>query len=306
MRIRRVKKNRKKGKKDGELIERLAIANAELRVARRENLGLFILVLLLIAVLLFFFVSMVNNGFVPGLNRTTSIIPRVIPRISEGQNNLAESFIMNDLGNVSGIGNVSVSRIYVPAVDKDGNGVVTVIIVEAMQGYGRTLVDINDLLYWADTQSSIRTAREVAQDVTGINVSSYDLIYHIYANASVVGGPSAGSAITIATIAALTNKTLNKNVSITGTINHDGTLGPIGDALAKAKAAKQAGIKTFIVPLTQSKDVMYETKKYCKNYGLGEFCVNERIPKKVEVGSEAGINIIEVENIKEAMKYFLL
>ena len=42
----------------------------------------------------------------------------------------------------------------VPAVDNEGNGVVTTVRVEAKPGSGRTLVDINSILFFVDTQNA--------------------------------------------------------------------------------------------------------------------------------------------------------
>ncbi len=103
----------------------------------------------------------------------------------------------------------SITTIRVPAVDKNGNGVIATLSVDAKPGIGRTLVDINQILFWADTQDSIRTAKTVAQNVTGIDLSKYDIIYSIQANASVIEGPSAGAAMAIATILELENRTFD-------------------------------------------------------------------------------------------------
>jgi len=201
---------------------------------------------------------------------------------------------------------VVVKGIKVPAVDKEGRGVMTEVIVEAMPGVGRTLVDINNLLFWADTQESIREAKDVAMNYTKVNLDNYDLIYHIYANASIVGGPSAGAAITVLTIAAILNKSIREDVAITGAINHDGSIGPVGDILEKAKIAKQNNINLFLVPLTQSKEVVYEEKKICKKYGNVEYCRVEQIPKVINIAEEVGIEVKEVKNIEEALSYFLI
>jgi len=103
-------------------------------------------------------------------------------------------------------------KIYVPAVDNEGKGVATILKVGIKRGDGKILVDINNILFWIDTQQSIQTAKKVAQDITKVDLSKFDLVYSLEnLNASVVGGPSAGAALTIATIAAIENKTLNPN-----------------------------------------------------------------------------------------------
>ena len=202
-------------------------------------------------------------------------------------------------------GNATTIALKIPAVDSEGNGVSTILTVEAKKGTGRTTVDIENLLFWADTQQSIRMARFVAQNISGIDASKYDLNYNVKAdNASVIGGPSAGAALVLATIFSLEGLEPRNDVMITGTINHDGSLGPVGGILEKAKAAKQAGATIFIVPLLQSRDIVYESKQHCQKFGFTEVCTTETIPKRINVESEAGIKIIEISNIEEALKYF--
>ena len=192
-----------------------------------------------------------------------------------------------------------------PAVDSEGNGVVTLLSVEATKGTGRTLVDIENVLFWADTQHSIRRARLVAGNITAKNLNDYDFVYSVSAkNASVIGGPSAGAALAVATISAIEGKKVKDDVMITGTINHDGTLGPVSGILEKAKAAKSGGASIFIVPLLQSGDVVYETEEYCENFGSAEVCTTETRPKKVNVAEEAGLEVIEVSSIQDALEHF--
>jgi len=205
---------------------------------------------------------------------------------------------------VVSIGNATIVSMNVPAVNNESKGVSTNLVVEAMPGSGRVLVDIDNLLFWADTQQSIRIARIVAADISGVNVSNYDLIYNIYANASTIGGPSAGCALTIATIAALENKSLRNDVMITGSINHDGSIGPVESILAKAQVAKEANVSVLLVPLLQSREVIYEIKEHCEKFGTNDLCTSEQIPKRVNVSEETGVQVIEVGSIQEAMKYF--
>jgi predicted S18 family serine protease len=195
--------------------------------------------------------------------------------------------------------------INVPAVDNNGKGVSTKLGVRVKEGTGKTLVDIDGLLYWVDTQNSIRMAKLVAENITGIDTDKVDIIYTIDAKANLIGGESAGAALTISTIAALENKKLKEDVMITGTVNHDGSMGPIGGVLEKAQAAKESGAHLFLVPLLQSREVTYEEKKHCEKFGLLEWCNIERIPVQVDVGDEAGIEVKEVGSILEALQYFI-
>ncbi len=193
----------------------------------------------------------------------------------------------------------------IPAVGPDGTGVTSLLRVEAMPGPGRSLVNVDNLLFWTDTQHSIRVARRVAERVLNKSLDGIDLVYEVNANATMVEGPSAGAAVTIATIAAIENKSLRKNVTITGTINSDGTIGPVGGILEKARAAKAAGLDAILVPLGQGEQVVYKPVERCDKYGRLVYCQTEYVPERINISGEAGIRVIEVGSIPEALGYFL-
>jgi len=194
----------------------------------------------------------------------------------------------------------------VPAVDEQGEGLVTNLTVEVKQGQGKSLVDIDGLLFWVDTQNSIRTAKNVAEQITLINLDNYDITYSIVTNASAVEGPSAGAALALVTIAALENKKLKSNVMITGTIWHDGSIGRVGDVFAKARAAKLFGATTFLVPPGQSVETNREYKKKCKNFLISKVCSSDWETSIVNISDEVGIEVIEVENIEETLSYLVV
>ena len=203
------------------------------------------------------------------------------------------------------ITNVSLASINVPAIDENGNGVITSIIVQAAPGNGKTLTNIDKILFWIDTQGSIRTARSVAESVTGLNLSRYDIIYTITANATIIEGPSAGAALTIATITALENRTINPSIMMTGTINPDGTIGMAGSIKEKAEIAKNAGATTFLIPFGYlAETVGYERVRVCEEMNGIEYCETEYVPKMMGLSESLGIKIEEVKNIKEALEYF--
>jgi len=196
-------------------------------------------------------------------------------------------------------------KIYVPAVDSEGKGVATVLKVGIKPGDGKVLVDVNNILFWLDTQQSIQTAKRVAEEVTKVDLSKFDLIYSLEnINASVVEGPSAGAALTIATIAVIEGKELTTKVMITGTINPDGSIGPVGGIIPKAQAAKEIGATTFLVPEGQGTQVNYVPEEKCEQMGYFTFCTTIYKKKIENVGKSVGIDVIEVKDIREAMKYF--
>ena len=186
----------------------------------------------------------------------------------------------------------------VPAVDADGKGVVSTISVQVVPGSGRTLTNIDSVLFWVDTQDSIRTAREVAANFTGKDLSGYDFVYTINAPAQVVEGPSAGAALTVATIAEIQGRRINSSVMITGTIDANGGIGPVGSVEAKVEAARVAGAKTFLVPLGEGgPGQRLEREVTCTGQ---QFCKVEYVPAE-----SSGINVIEVGGIGDAVNYML-
>jgi len=89
---------------------------------------------------------------------------------------------------------------------------------------------------------------------------STDVILTVMADSDVdvVDGPSAGAAITVAVIAAIRNQTLRRDVFISGTMNPDQTIGPVGGLNHKALAAAEKGATIFLVPKGQSVVTLYK------------------------------------------------
>jgi uncharacterized protein len=257
---------------------------------------IFIIISLLVIVIILSFLNIAVKMFVK----------------SDSENNTKENLLNSKypdkeekaINNFFSLGDSTKVQMHLPAVDADGNGTDTILTVEATRGSGRTLTDIDSLLFWADTQHSIRIARRVAENITGKKMEDYDIIYAIEANASLIGGPSAGSALAIATIAALEGKKPKDNIMITGSINHDGSIGPVSAILEKAKAAKQSGAILFLVPLSQGRDVAYEESEHCEIFGATDICTTETKPQRIDIEQESGIEIQEVETVKDAMAYF--
>ena len=71
-----------------------------------------------------------------------------------------------------------------------------------------------------------------------------------------VGGPSAGLALTLSMINQLSSESITKGneVAVTGTIQLDGTVGPIGGVRQKVAAVRNAGVHFFLVPIDNAKD----------------------------------------------------
>ena len=78
-----------------------------------------------------------------------------------------------------------------------------------------------------------------------------------------IGGPSAGLAFTLTLLDELTEGDLlgGVDVAVTGTMQLDGSVGPIGGLPQKVSAVRQAGISHFIVPAGQSEADMASARE---------------------------------------------
>ena len=56
-------------------------------------------------------------------------------------------------------------------------------------------------------------------------------------------------------ISAVTGKRIRQDVAVTGEISLQGRVRPVGGVFEKAYGAKQAGIKTLVIPKENSKDI---------------------------------------------------
>lgn len=83
----------------------------------------------------------------------------------------------------------------------------------------------------------------------------HDIHIHISEGAVPKDGPSAGITMATAVFSAMTNKKIRPEVAMTGEITLRGRILPIGGLKEKTLAAKQAGIKTVLVPSKNEKEV---------------------------------------------------
>jgi len=84
----------------------------------------------------------------------------------------------------------------------------------------------------------------------------YDFPVQVTIDTGKVSGPSAGLAFTLALLDDLSpgDLTGGRKVAVTGTIDVDGKVGPVGGVAQKAAAARRAGAIAFLVPPEEERD----------------------------------------------------
>ena len=121
----------------------------------------------------------------------------------------------------------------------------------------------------------------VATRLAGVPLDEVSIAYDLY---DYIDGPSAGAIMTVAVLAGLLEHEVNLDTLITGAINPDGTIGPVGGIAEKLRAAAAAGHRTVLIPLGQR----FESQDGGRPVNL------------YALGRELGIEVREVGDIYEA------
>lgn len=106
-------------------------------------------------------------------------------------------------------------------------------------------------------KAGITYIRSIAEqyDVEKEYFEKHDFHIHIPEGAVPKDGPSAGITMATALLSAITGKPVKASVAMTGEITLRGRVLPIGGLKEKILAAKNAGIKTVLVPKKNEKDI---------------------------------------------------
>lgn len=103
-------------------------------------------------------------------------------------------------------------------------------------------------------KDSVFNAAAVVRKLTGKDLSNYDIHVNIIGGGR-IDGPSAGTAIVMAITSALESKPIRQDIAITGEVSIQGRVKAVGGVFEKIYGAKQAGVKTVIIPQENAKDV---------------------------------------------------
>lgn len=134
---------------------------------------------------------------------------------------------------------------------------------QTIQDGGGDPIDLTVLRGGDEQQVSItpqqRTEGDVSTWVIGITLrTDYDFPIDVEIQLDNVGGPSAGMMFALGIVDRLTEGELNggENVAGTGTIEADGTVGPIGGIRQKLFGARDAGAEYFLAPASNCDEVV--------------------------------------------------
>jgi len=203
--------------------------------------------------------------------------------------------------------------VYAPAVARTDTGYVgvisTITVTVQNNGSGRVFVDTMPLTQ-VDMQGSARLAVKVASALVendincDVNPSKYDYFFVVRTSSPVIGGPSAGAIMTVATISLLENWTMSNTTVMTGMVNPDGSVGPIGGIIHKIDAAYSVGAKRFLIPKGQGTYTEMVTTTESSNGWIRT--VTKPVTHNVAdyAWDNYGIEVFEVAEVNEAVENF--
>jgi ATP-dependent Lon protease len=207
-----------------------------------------------------------HEAGVRNLEREIANIARKIPRrIAEGQTDkvvIEPSDLIGYLGPARfefGIAELEdqVGAVTGVAVNEFGGDVMTVEAI-AMNGRGEfALTGQIGKVMEESARAAVSYARAHSNDL-GIRPAWFDEhFFHIHVPAGAIpkDGPSAGITMATAVVSVLTDRPVRRDVAMTGEITLRGKVLPIGGLKEKLLAAHRAGIKTFILPDKNRKDL---------------------------------------------------
>lgn len=180
-----------------------------------------------------------------------------------------------------------VGRVHGLAVGGSHQGTVMEIEAVAAQGTGKVkitgIVEEEELEGGSRTLRRKSTARASAENVVtllrrlGYADEHTDLHINFLGGAP-VDGPSAGVAMAVAAVSALTGQPADGSAAITGEIGVQGNVLPVGGVPAKVEAARLAGLKRVLIPRENA----------------------------MERFSDTGIQVIPIDILQDALREMLL
>jgi hypothetical protein len=128
-------------------------------------------------------------------------------------------------------------------------------------------------------------AATVATLLTGSPLGGNEITFDLNGR---IDGPSAGALMTIGVLSLLRGDKIKKNITMTGTINPDGTVGPVGGIPYKVDGVVEAKKTRMLIPIGQ--------RNTPDDFGTPVDIV--------DLGQDKGVEVTEVADIYEAYQEF--
>ncbi len=246
------------------------------------------------------------------LEKLSKIASEKLTTLQENQSSITKT---NNLKSINNTNLESISAVAVrPVLESDGFfetttyvGTVLKITVEIRDGSGLVLVN-TAVPTGVDFQTSARTAVNIAQKITNIDLTKKDVIFSIASENNqelqAVDGGSAGGAMTVLLISDISGKPINNKILMTGTIQSDGSIGKIGGVAEKADAAGKYGAKIFLVPNGQGVTQVQSCDEKREGAFIYRSCTLQEKPLSPITENQYGMKVVEIDNITDALGYF--
>ncbi len=175
---------------------------------------------------------------------------------------------------------------------QEAQGITADLYLKVSPGTGNVFIETEPVTK-LDTRISTRLAKDIACESLDMAAScdATDFFFRIEANASLVGGPSAGAAAAAIAIAAVENVPINSAVAVTGTINSGGLIGNVGGLKEKIAAAAKKGLKVVLIPAGERFIKTNRANSTPETFDL------------VGYGKSLGVEVAEVSDIRDALFY---
>ncbi len=109
-------------------------------------------------------------------------------------------------------------------------------------------------------KEAVQNVSALVKKYTGEDISKYDVHIQFIGTQEGVEGDSASISVATAVISALEGIPIDQKTAMTGSLSVRGQVLPVGAVTAKIEAAAESGMKRVIIPRTNVKDVVLESR----------------------------------------------
>ncbi|GIN38678.1 MULTISPECIES: ATP-dependent protease LonB [Heyndrickxia] len=190
----------------------------------------------------------ISNTDIEWIIQSSQLTPRLERKIGEESNvGLVNGLAVT--GPNSGI-LLEIEVTVIPAKEKGTINITGIVEEESIGGQGKSI------RRKSMARGSIENVITVLRTM-GVPADQYDI--HVnFPGGIPIDGPSAGIAMATGIYSAIYKIPVDHSIAMTGEISIHGNVKPVGGVFAKVKAAKQAGVKTVIIPEENMQSILNE------------------------------------------------